>query len=89
MIASVSTFRYVREWISAMVCADVVDHVLTDGEDRYWLAPYRLPTLLGKGLGGTALGAQLVTGVGDNCSNVEKCFPIEGPLGLYSCTLYK
>lgn len=72
--------RYVREWIGAMVCGDIVDHAEVDGVDRYWLAPHRHSTLTKSG-NWSAQSAENLTGIADNCRNVENCFPSAGPLG--------
>ena len=62
-----------------MVCADVVDHVEVEGVDRYWLSPYRVSALVGRGC--AAIGCELMTGAANNYSNVEECFPVDGPSG--------
>ena len=64
-----------------MVCGDVVDHEEIEGVDRYWLEPYRLPTLIGDKLHHPAVYCEiLVVGI-QPFYLVEKCFPIDGPNG--------
>ncbi|XP_067948945.1 S-adenosylmethionine-dependent methyltransferase Rv2258c-like isoform X2 [Watersipora subatra] len=71
--------RYVREWLNALVCGDVIDHVEIEGEDRYWIASYKVATLVGEGC--PAINSELLAGVLSNARNVEKCFAVDGPLG--------
>ncbi|KAF6017063.1 hypothetical protein EB796_024623 [Bugula neritina] len=73
--------RYIREWINGMVCADMVDHCVENGIDKYWLAPFRLPALIHSAEGCPASSSQLLSGVTQNSRSVEACFPIDGPPG--------
>ena len=83
-------FRYVREWISGMACAGIVDHCEIDGLDRYWIAPHRLPALIGtelthehcskKVMYNAQRGEQMVGALGDYQA-VEKCYAKDGPPG--------
>jgi len=65
-----------------MVCADMVDHCVENGIDKYWLAPFRLPALTHSAEGCPASSSQLLSGVTQNSRSVEACFPIDGPPGV-------
>ncbi|XP_067948784.1 S-adenosylmethionine-dependent methyltransferase Rv2258c-like [Watersipora subatra] len=73
--------RYVREWIGGMVCGNVVDHEEIDGVNKYWLEPYRLPTLLGTDMEWVACYSEILRCAFAAAPMVEKCFPNSGPRG--------
>lgn len=73
--------RYVREWINGMVCAKIIDHLEIEGADRYWIESYRLPALLGDSFEWPAVFSELMVAGAAKMSDVEKCFPVDGPNG--------
>jgi hypothetical protein len=59
-----------------MVCADIIDHELIDGEDKYWIESYRV-----KGLLTSSRHCELTAGLATTRNLVDKCFPLDGPPG--------
>lgn len=73
-----------------MACGGIVDHCEIEGEDRFWITPYRLPALVGtpsthenctkKVMYNAQRGEQLTGALGDY-REVEKCYYKDGPSG--------
>ncbi|VDP39329.1 unnamed protein product [Soboliphyme baturini] len=80
--------RYVREWLSVVVCAQFV--TVDETGNKFWLPEHRKRILVSSALHAHSLGMSLMmTMLAASFRGVCSCFPIDGPNGLpyeeYSC----
>ena len=79
---SLSThFRYVREWLGAVVTAGIVD--LDSSGDKFLLPAHRIPYLTRNGSKNkSVVWCKMVTNLTTNAFyKVKDCFPRDGPAG--------
>ena len=79
-----SCFRYVREWLGAMVTASIVDIREEEGsEARYSIPPHRIDALNPSGSHGTRAGllARGVPMLASVYKGLVECFKKDGPRG--------